>query len=353
MRAYYAYKRVMANRYREVYGLDFEDFEVGLVFNHRPGVTISQQDNKEEALDTMNSAQLHYDQNYAGKTEWKHCLVVSTLTLQCVLGSSWKTFAKKDRILKFHSIDMTSPVFNGATLYAKSTILEAREYPANTDLGVLKVETLGVDQSGKTVSKIVYDMLIYRKGKFPGDLKSGEKLELVAEECFYSHRRIGTNEYMEGTGIYFEDLNPGEIYEHRPGKTATIEEHLRHCLRSLEWNPAYTDFNYIGKHCDGRHKLNEIYVIGLAATASTHTFGRVVANLSWNDVELGVPAFAGDTLYCESEIVEKRESKSRPTQGILTAITKAYNQKGEKVLSYKRTFLLYKKGLGPYEAAGY
>lgn len=353
MKAYYAYKRVGAQRYREVYGLDFEDFEVGLVFNHRPGVTVSQQDNKEEALDTMNSAQLHYDRNYAGKTEWKRCLGVSTLTLQCVMGSSWKTFAKNDRILKFYSIDMTSPVFDGATLYAKSTILEAGEYPANPDLGVLKVETLGVDQAGQTVSKIVYDMLIYRKGNFPGDRKSGEILELVAEERFCSHRRIGAHEYMEQTGIYFEDLNPGEIYEHRPGKTVTIEENLRHCLRSLEWNPVYTDFNYIGKYFDGRHKLNEIYVMGLAATASTHTFGRVVANLSWNDVEFGAPAFAGDTLYCESEIAGKRESKSRPTQGILTAITRAFNQKGEKVFSYKRTFLLYKKGLGPYEAAGY
>jgi len=212
---------------------------------------------------------------------------------------------------------------------------------------------LGADQDGKAVAKIVYDMLIYRKGKFPEDRHRGEKLELVAEERFSSQRRTGNNEYMEETGIYFEDLNPGEIYEHRPGKTVTIEENLRHCLQSLEWNPAYTDFNYIGKYCDGRHKVNEIYVIGLAATASTHTFGRVVANLSWNDVELGVPAFAGDTFYCESEIVEKRESKSRPTQGILTAITRAYNQKGEKVLSYKRTFLLYKKGLGPYAAAGY
>lgn len=353
MRAFYAYKRAGTNRYREVYGLDFEDFEAGLVFNHRPGVTISQQDNKEEALDTMNSAQLHYDQHYAGKTEWKRCLVASTLTLQCVMGSAWKTFAKKDRLLKFYSIDLTSPVFDGATLYARSTILEASAYPANADLGLLKVETLGLDAAGKTVAKMVYEMLVYKKGKFPEDFQSGEKLEPVAEERFLAQRQTGSHEYMEGAGIYFEDLHPGEIYEHRPGKTVTLEENLRHCLQSLEWNPVYTDFNYIGKYHDGRHRLNEIYLIGLAATASTHTFGRVVANLSWNDVEFGGPVFAGDTLYCESEIVAKRESKSRPTQGILTAITRAYNQQGKKALSYKRTFLLYKKGLGPYQAAGY
>ncbi len=275
------------------------------------------------------------------------------MTLQCVIGSAWKTFAKKDRILKFHSIELTAPVFDGATLYAKSTILETDEYPANPDLGRLKIETLGSDQTGKTVLKTVYDMLIYRKGKSPEDLKNVEKLELVTEARFQSQRCIGDHEYMEGTGIYFEDFNLGEIYEHRPGKTVTIEENLRHCLRSLEWHPAYTDFNYIEKYCGGRHKLNEIYLLGLAATASTHTFGRVVANLAWNDVVLAAPAFAGDTLYCESEIVAKRESKSRPTQGVLTTITRAYNQQGAALLSYKRTLLLYKKGLGPYEAAGY
>ncbi len=61
MKNYYAYKRAGANRYREVYGLDFEDFAAGLIFNHRPGVTMSRQDNKDEALDPLNSAQLHYD----------------------------------------------------------------------------------------------------------------------------------------------------------------------------------------------------------------------------------------------------------------------------------------------------
>ena len=69
--AFSAYVKVGENRYRERYGLDFEDFEVGQVFQHRPGITISQQDNVEETVDTLNQAMLHFDANYAAQTEWK------------------------------------------------------------------------------------------------------------------------------------------------------------------------------------------------------------------------------------------------------------------------------------------
>jgi len=93
--------------------LDFEQFTVGQVFHHRPGITLSQQDNREKALETTNFAQLHYDQHYAEQTEWQQCLVVSTLTLQKVMGSSWKTFARRDRIVFFDDVSMVHPVFGG------------------------------------------------------------------------------------------------------------------------------------------------------------------------------------------------------------------------------------------------
>ena len=80
--AFASHVQVGENRYRERYGLDFEDFAVGQVFKHRPGLTLSQQDNAEEAMDTLNQAMLHFDDSYASKTEWKKPLMVSTLTLQ-------------------------------------------------------------------------------------------------------------------------------------------------------------------------------------------------------------------------------------------------------------------------------
>ena len=118
--AFSAYVKVGENRYRERYGLDFEDFEVGQVFQHRPGITISQQDNVEETVDTLNQAMLHFDANYAAQTEWKKPLGVSTLTLQRLMGLTWKTFNKKNRICSWAEIKMTAPVFGGDTLYAES-----------------------------------------------------------------------------------------------------------------------------------------------------------------------------------------------------------------------------------------
>ena len=79
--SFYAYASVGDRRYQERFGLDFEDFRPGQVFRHRPGVTLSQQDNVDEALDTMNAAMLHYDANYAAQTAWKRPLMVSTITL--------------------------------------------------------------------------------------------------------------------------------------------------------------------------------------------------------------------------------------------------------------------------------
>lgn len=353
MNSFFAYAQLDTHRYREIFGLDFEDFQKGQVFKHRPGVTLSQQDNKNEALDTINSAQLHYDQNYASKTEWKHCLGVSTLTLQNILGSTWKTFYKKDRILRFSSIAMTHPVFDGDTLYSQSTIVGIKDYPDDANVGLVQVITEGINQKNEVVSKVEYDLLVYKKGKHPSVKNESKKLSPVSDPRFQSYRQLQDGSLMEQVGLFYEDLNPAEIFEHRPGKTITESENLQHSLRSLDWNPMYTDFNYIKKNYSGKHRINEHYFLGAATAESARTFGRVVANLGWVNIELPLPLYVGDTFYGESEVISKRESHSRPKQGIVTAKTRAYNQDGKLVLSYERTFLIYKKEFNPFEAAGY
>ena len=87
---------------------------------------------------------------------------------------------------------------------------------------------------------------------------------------------------------------------------------------------------------------------------TTRTFGRVVANLGWTDIEFQTRAMVGDTLESESTIVDKRESKSRPNEGILTVDTRCYNQRQEQVLAYRRNLLVYKRNADtPYASAGY
>ena len=101
-----AYHRIGENRYQERYGLDFEDFVPGQRFRHRPGVTLSQQDNVDEALDTQNGAMLHYDAHYAAGTAWQRPLMVSTLTLQRLVGMTSKTYGRRRAILGFDDITM-------------------------------------------------------------------------------------------------------------------------------------------------------------------------------------------------------------------------------------------------------
>jgi len=165
--AFPSHVQVGEHRYRERYGLDFEDFAVGQVFKHRPGLTISQQDNVEETLDTLNQAMLHFDAHYASQTEWKKPLVASTLTLQRLIGLTWKTFGKKVRILGWAELTMTNPVFDGDTLYAESEIKAKHADTGDPSCGQLTVVTKGVNQSDAVVCSMEYDLLLYKRDSVP------------------------------------------------------------------------------------------------------------------------------------------------------------------------------------------
>ena len=113
------------------------------------------------------------------------------------------------------------------------------------------------------------------------------------------------------------------------------------------------DRHYAERVHGGDQPISETFVLGVVTALTTKTFGKVVANLGWKDVRFPRPVRSGDTIYAESEILGTRESKSRPTQGIVHARTRALDQHGEEVCSFERNFLVYRRGHGPYEAAGY
>ena len=97
----------------------------------------------------------------------------------------------------------------------------------------------------------------------------------------------------------------------------------------------------------------EAFVPGLVTALTTRTFGRVVANLGWTDIELPRPLRAGETIRSASTIGETRASAHRPTQGIVNVVTVACGEDGQPVCRFKRALLVYKRGLGPYTASGY
>ena len=159
-----AYISTGEKRYRERFGLDFEQFAVGQRFKHRPGLTLSQQDSRDECLDTINQQMLHFDEQFALHGEWKKCLMDSTLTTKVVIGMTWKTFAKRVKLLGFDEITLTKPMFGGDTVYAESEILEKTDASDTPHAGRLKVRTIGLNQRGETVAILIYDVLIARAG---------------------------------------------------------------------------------------------------------------------------------------------------------------------------------------------
>ncbi len=152
-----AYHRIGENRYRQRIGLDFEDFAIGQRFRHRPGVTLSQQDNADEALDTLNGAMLHYDAHYAAATAWQRPLMVSTLTLQRLIGMASKTYGRRRAILGFDDIAMSGPLFGGDTLYAESEILDVDSADA------IRTMIRGLKADGTEVARITCRMAIERR----------------------------------------------------------------------------------------------------------------------------------------------------------------------------------------------
>lgn len=353
-----AYYQIGPNRYREQFGLFFEDFRVGQRFRHRPGVTLSQQDNSDETLDTYNGAMIHFDAHYAAQASWQSPLMVSTLTVQRLVGMAGKTLGCRRELLGFREITLTAPVFGGDTLYADSEVvgLEPGSDPA---VGIVTLALHGTCKRGPDAPSGVRDgpfatlvcrIEIYRVGRWPGS--SADALTPAREPRFQAYREEeGT--LVEQWGLFFEDARADETFVHAPRRSFHRADIVLHSRRAFEHAPRFQDIEWVESHLAGQYRVPETLVLGAVTALTTRTFGRVSANLGWTDIELA-PVREGDTLEAESTVVEARVSKSRPDEGILTVDTLARNQRGERVCAYRRNLLVYRRDARtPYAAAGY
>lgn len=168
-----------------------------------------------------------------------------------------------------------------------------------------------------------------------------------------SHHEVSPGVFRERMGLFYEDIEVGETYEHRPGKTFTADESTAHTLRALDQTPALTDAHFQERAVGGAMEINPLHVLAVLTGMMTKTISKIVANLAWKNVKFHEPVRAGDTVYAESTIMEKRESKSRPGQGIIHVRTTAKTHDGRLVCTFERSILVYARGQGPYEAAGY
>mgnify|MGYP001401966987 FL=1 len=163
----------------------------------------------------------------------------------------------------------------------------------------------------------------------------------------YGSREVGPNRYREDIGRYFEDFEVGVIYEHRPGRTINEADNSWFTLLTMNTHPLHFDAEYAAHSEFGKPLVNSCLTLSMVAGMSvSDTSQKAIANLGWTDIKMPHPVFVGDTLYAESEVLDKRESKSRPTQGIVSVRTTGKNQDGTVVMSYDRSFLVPKRGHG-------
>jgi acyl dehydratase len=140
---------IAPGRFRQDLGRSYEDFEVGDVYEHRPGRTITEADNVWFTLLTMNQHPLHFDATYAAGTEFKRPLVNSCLTLSIVTGMSVADVsAKAIANLGWSKVELTAPVFVGDTIYADSEVLSKRLSQSRPGQGVVTVRTRGLKSDG-------------------------------------------------------------------------------------------------------------------------------------------------------------------------------------------------------------
>ncbi|MGY1694712.1 MULTISPECIES: MaoC family dehydratase [unclassified Geodermatophilus] len=146
-------------------------------------------------------------------------------------------------------------------------------------------------------------------------------------------------------GRFFEDFTVGDVYRHPLGRTVSEADNTWFTLLTMNTNQMHFNAEYAARSEFGRPLVVSTLTVAIAVGQSvTDLTQNAFANLGWDDIRMTHPVFAGDTLWSESIVLEKRESGSRPHAGIVTVRTRTLNQDGAEVCSFRRTFYVYRRG---------
>lgn len=148
-------------------------------------------------------------------------------------------------------------------------------------------------------------------------------------------------------GRYFEDFQVGDVYRCRYGRTVTEADNIWFTLLTNNTNQIHFNREYGKKTQWGRCLINSALTIAIVAGMGVADVSENGFALGWDEIKLPNPLFDGDTLYSESEVLEVRESRSRPEQGIVKVRTRGYNQHGQVVIEYARTVMVWKREHAP------
>lgn len=154
-------------------------------------------------------------------------------------------------------------------------------------------------------------------------------------------REVGPKRFRTEIGLFFDDFEVGQVFEHRPGRTLTDADNIQFSLLTMNYHPMHCDAHFAGKSEFGKLLINSGLTLAIVLGMTVPEIsGRAVANLGWEEIRLTAPVFAGDTIYAESEVLEVRASKSRPGQGIVRVRTRGLKHDGTEFMSFVRSALI-------------
>ena len=147
-------------------------------------------------------------------------------------------------------------------------------------------------------------------------------------------------------GLYFEELTVGRTFRHLVRRTVTEADNVFFSALTMNSAALHLDEEYCREHTEyGTRVVNSAFTLGLVVGISVGdtTLGTTAGNLGWDDVRFPKPVFHGDTIHVESEVVEARESRSRPDNGIVVLEHRGYNQRNELIMTCRRSALMLKR----------
>jgi acyl dehydratase len=145
----------------------------------------------------------------------------------------------------------------------------------------------------------------------------------------------------------FEDYEPGTVFRHPVGRTITSTDNIWFTNLTMNMNPVHFDAHYSAQTEFGKPLVNSCFTLALVTGLSVADVDHAYANLGWDEVRLPAPVYEGDTIYAQSEVLEARESRSRPQLGIVKLRTTGFKQDGTVVITFTRTVMVYKRGHVP------
>ena len=149
------------------------------------------------------------------------------------------------------------------------------------------------------------------------------------------------------SGRCYEDFEVGEILRHPLGRTISATDNTWFTLLTVNSNPIHFDAHYASQTEFGRPLVNSTLTLAVVTGLSVAEISQYAVNLGWDEVRMPAPVFEGDTIYAQTEVLARRESKSRPNMGLVEVRSTGFKQDGTVVMEFRRTILVYKRDSVP------